>query len=346
MAACEPIGRLEEAREAWQRLGAETANVFSTWEWAQVWWRHFGAGRQLALAAVRQGPETIGILPMHTERRGVVRLARFIGHGVGDELGPVCAAQDASTVAGCLEAWPPGGSLLLAERLPGRRDWAEALGGRMLKIDSSPVIDLAGEGSWDGYLSARSANFRQQVRRRGRRLERLGIRFRLAQDQDRLAPDLDALVALHRAHWGERSRAFAPRREGFHREFAALALEQGWLRLWVAEVDGTPVAAWYGFRFAGVDSFYQSGRDPSWDRSAVGAGLLEHTMREAFADGMREYRLLRGDEAYKSRYATRDPALQTVARGRSLPGRLLVSAAGRLAAHPRARRALTRRADA
>jgi len=47
-----------------------------------------------------------------------------------------------------------------------------------------------------------------------------------------------------------------------------------------------PVAAWYGFRFAGIESYYQSGRDPDWDRHAVGAGILEHSIREAFADGM------------------------------------------------------------
>jgi hypothetical protein len=29
-------------------------------------------------------------------------------------------------------------------------------------------------------------------------------------------------------------------------------------------------------------------------------------------DGMNEYRLLRGDEAYKSRYANRDPGLLTI----------------------------------
>jgi hypothetical protein len=77
------------------------------------------------------------------------------------------------------------------------------------------------------------------------------------------------------------------------------------------------VAAWYGFRFGDVEYFYQSGRDPAWDRLRVGAGLLEHSIREAFADGMREYRLLRGDEPYKLRYATETRRVVTTALART-----------------------------
>lgn len=78
-----------------------------------------------------------------------------------------------------------------------------------------------------------------------------------------------------------------------------------------------------------MESYYQSGRDPDWDHASVGAGILEHSIMEAFADGMREYRLLRGDEAYKSRYATHDPGVATVLAARGYAGRIeLASAAG------------------
>jgi CelD/BcsL family acetyltransferase involved in cellulose biosynthesis len=238
------------------------------------------------------------------------------------------------------------GPILLAERLPPVRDWAADLAGRTIKTDQSPVIDLAGEGDWEQYLAQRSANFRQQVRRRSRRLQRgLGVTFRLTEDAGQLERALDALMRLHATRWGERSRAFVATRAQFHREFAANALERGWLRLWLAEAEGTPVAAWYGFRFAGVESFYQSGRDPSWDQFGIGAGLLEHSIREAFADGMREYRLLRGDEAYKARYATSDSALQTVISARGARARLLAATASRLAGYAGARRLFTGRAD-
>ena len=88
---------------------------------------------------------------------------------------------------------------------------------------------------------------------------------------------MGTLLRLHAARWEDASAAFEPELEAFHREFAAVALERGWLRLWICEVDGSPVAAWYGLRYAGCECFYQSGRDPAWDEHSVGFVLLAHT---------------------------------------------------------------------
>jgi CelD/BcsL family acetyltransferase involved in cellulose biosynthesis len=330
---------LERAREPWRELAEQSRNIFSTWEWADVWWRHFGAGA-LALATVSAGGRTVGLLPLYRARLHGVPVVRFVGHGAADQLGIVCDPGEDLTAAAAMRSLLRGGEVMLAERVSGGATWAAAVGGRLLSEESSPIIDLAQEGGWEGYLGARSSNFRQQVRRRGRRLERgLGIRFRLADDPGRLAGDLRALLLLHDRRWGEESRAFRTR-EAFHVEFASRALEAGWLRLWMAEADGTPVAAWYGFRFAGVESYYQAGRDRSWDRYSIGAGILEHSIREAFADGMREYRLLRGGELYKRRYETREAGVCTVAAGRSPWGRATVATVAALARSERGMRML------
>ena len=43
--ALERVADLETYRDEWDALAATTGNVFSTWEWAAIWWKHFGAGR-------------------------------------------------------------------------------------------------------------------------------------------------------------------------------------------------------------------------------------------------------------------------------------------------------------
>src|SRR5439155_17070455 len=116
--------------------------------------------------------------------------------------------------------------------------------------------------------------------------------------------------------------------ESFHREFAQVALDRGWLRLWILELDGRPAAAWYGFRFGGVETYYQSGRDPAADRLAVGFVLLVQTIRAALKDGIREYRFGRGAESYKYRFASEDPGLETVAVATRPLGRAAIRAAG------------------
>lgn len=333
-------GGLDGVRCAWSALEAHADNIFLTWHWVSVAWRHFHERRTLSIHVVHDASgQLTAVWPLFFERRGVLRLARFVGGEVADELGPVCGPAHIGALADAVALI--GADALVAERLviaPG------ALGSDALLLgqEPSPVISVPNQRGWEGYLRQRSPNFRQQVRRRERRLQREGITFRLSQDPERLPRDMDALIRLHRIRWGSSSRTFAGAREAFHREFAALALDLGWLRLWLAELRGCPIAAWYGFRFNDVDYFYQSGRDPRWDRLGIGVGLLEHTIRQAFLDGVREYRLLRGGEAYKYRYATGQRVLTTLIVPQRAVTRPLARIASMLAATPSGRVALKR----
>jgi CelD/BcsL family acetyltransferase involved in cellulose biosynthesis len=211
--------------------------------------------------------------------------------------------------------------LLLADRLAPEEGWHGRLGGHVVHREESPTLTIGGR-SFEEFLASRSGNFRQQVGRRDRKLRREHeVEVRLS-DAEHLDADLDSLFRLHEERWSEgESVALSGTRERFHRDFARQALERGWLRLWVLEADGEPRAVWYGFRFAQMDWYYQSGRDPEWERQSVGFVLLTHTIKQAFDDGMLEYRLLRGGEEYKGRFASGDPGLETVALPRGVLGR-------------------------
>jgi CelD/BcsL family acetyltransferase involved in cellulose biosynthesis len=82
-----------------------------------------------------------------------------------------------------------------------------------------------------------------------------------------------------------------------------------------------------------VESCYQAGRDPA----LAGAGLVlhAHAIRAAQADGLREYRFLRGGEAYKLRFADADRGVRTFACARGARGTALVHALARAGALPR-----------
>jgi CelD/BcsL family acetyltransferase involved in cellulose biosynthesis len=54
---------------------------------------------------------------------------------------------------------------------------------------------------------------------------------------------------------------------------------------------------------------------------------MAHTIREAMAAGAREYRFLRGGEAYKYRFTDSDHGVETLLIGRGLAGRAAVAAA-------------------
>jgi CelD/BcsL family acetyltransferase involved in cellulose biosynthesis len=344
----ERLPGLDSAEGDWEDLAERAENLFATREWLSTWWRHFGRGELLLLGSRRRDDTLTAILPLYRSRLGPARILRFLGHGPSDELGPICDPVDSPAVSEALRDALRDGSLggwdvLLGEQLLRAKGWIELLGGVVAQQESSPVLRAAGR-SFEELLASRSRNFRQQVRRRERKLLREhGLRYRLAEDPTRLNDDLTTLFELHAARWGEDgSTAFTPQRQAFHREFARLALERGWLRFWLAEVDGAPVAALYGFRFADSELYYQSGRDPAWDPYAVGFVLLAHSVRAALEDGASEYRLLRGGEDYKQRFADHDPGLATLVLARGPVRRSAVSFAVRLAEQDRLRRWLSR----
>jgi len=229
------------------------------------------------------------------------------------------AAADALCVALDALEW----DIFFGEQLPSAEGWPELLRGRLWRREASPNLILP--KTWDEYLAGRSANFRQQLRRRKAALAREGdVRIRLA-DERTLDADLDALFALHRARWGVSPTDFSDTR--FHREIAQKAFARGWLRLWVLELDGRPLAAWHGFHVGSVTSYYQAGRDPAADQYSVGFLLMAHSIKSAIAEGATEYRLGRGDEAFKGRFANGDDELASVVVARGAVGESALVAA-------------------
>jgi len=254
---------------------------------------------------------------------------RFCGHGPSDELGPICAAADRPAVARALlrAVREAGADVLVGELLPGDAGWEALLGARVLSTEGSPVAHLEAR-RWDAQLRRWTPSVGRMLGRATRKLEREHeVRRRpAATDPAGLDADLDKLFALHDARWPG-GTVFSTRDRAFHRDFARLAQDRGWLALTFLEVDGEDVAAVYDLRFGDAELQYQQGRLPAWDARSVGTIALLGALRSACEDGLREYRFLRGDEEYKYRYADADPRLRTVAvaRGRGAAGALALA---------------------
>lgn len=308
------LNSIDAAREIWTRHAEEQDNIFATWEWAQAWWSIYGEGREFfAHQVFDQDGQSIGVLPLYIARTRFGRLARFIGHGPADQLGPVTRAENRGAVAAALRgligaAGSP--AVLLAERMRADERWEEMLRGRHIRHESFSLIDLEGL-DWDAWLATKSANFRQQTRKAERRLIRdHRLEYRLVTREEEVLEALDTLIHLHDARWDGASAAFGPKRRNFHEKFAVAAARRGWLRILLATVDGEPAAAWLGYRYAAAESSYLMGRAPQWSSENVGSVLRMHAIRQA-AVHVNEFRLLLGKESHKQRLATQDPGLDT-----------------------------------
>jgi CelD/BcsL family acetyltransferase involved in cellulose biosynthesis len=329
------VERLDDpgaVRPGWDRLASASGNPFATPEWTETWLRHAGNGASFSLWACRRADGSLAaVLPLVVVQGRYVRKLRFAGFGAANELGPICAPSDRElgvealrlTLAATRREW----DVFLGENLPGA-GWASRLGATLVGREGSPVARGPWE-SWDAYLATRSRNLRQQLRQKERRLLERGLSYRTVSAPDELEPALDALFELHRGRWGTEASPFFAGQERFHRAFADAAFERGWLRLRLLELDGRPVAANYCLRFGEAEWYYQSGRDLALEDQSVGLLVLAWAIREAFSEEATQFKLGPGLQDYKSRFATDDPGLETVAVPRSLRGRAAILAARR-----------------
>jgi CelD/BcsL family acetyltransferase involved in cellulose biosynthesis len=317
--------------DAWRALAEAQGNAFTTPEWYAAYARHYGADAPPFVVRVRDADGTLaGLLPLCRSGRTV----RFAGANVGDRFGPVARpgreAEVARAAAGAL-----GREAVVLHNVDAGAPWIDALGdGLRGRVSSTrlrggvlPYVPLTGH-TWDTFLGARSRNFRQQVRRKERALvEGQGAVFRATASPDEVTRDVATFFRLHAARWDGReggSTITSPTVHAFHSDFAAAALERGWLRMSFLEVDGTAVAALYAWRIGGRYAYFQAGFDPAWAERSVGLVLMAHTVRSAISEGADEYDLLLGDETYKARFATDERAVETlVVAGALDPTRLL-----------------------
>jgi CelD/BcsL family acetyltransferase involved in cellulose biosynthesis len=320
------IGEVTALSPEWRELAERRGNAFLTPEWFLAWLRHFGEDWEPHVAVVRTGNRTLrGLLPLVSSKsngRGELRVCP-----IGDRFHPVADAgdEDAVATAATPAIAPPGRGLhsLLLENVDAEGGWwralAEAFPAPLATVERGeatlPFVELAGL-SWDEYLAGRSRQLRSQLGRKLRSLRRdHDVRFRRTRSSDEVPADVGTLLRLHDARWADRSESSAladPTVREFHLEFARAAFERGWLRLTVMEVDEVPIAALYGWLIGERWSYYQAGFDPAWSRQSPGFLLLAETIREAIEDGASEYDMLRGDEAFKRRFASSSRPVRTV----------------------------------
>jgi len=293
----------------WRRLQARNPQVspFQTWEWASLWWKHFGKGRRAQVLCVQEGDETVGIAPLYATRTGMGRVLRWIGTGISDRLGIVATPERehavAESVAEWLEAQPCADLHQMADGSWMART-AEARGWHVTAQEKCPYVVLP--ETWDAYWGSLSKKTRFNIGYAQRQMQReLGeIQISTACEQE-LPAALEALFDLHTRRWRQRRLPggfFHPRVRQFHREWARCAWQNGWLRLHLLRIGESVGAVLYVFHFGRRAYYYLGGFEPTLARYSMGTVLTAYAIRRAIEEGCAAFDFLRGDEPYKYRW--------------------------------------------
>jgi CelD/BcsL family acetyltransferase involved in cellulose biosynthesis len=308
-------------REEWQELLAVSPAdcLFLTWEWLYTWWNHLSGGACLHLLTARSGGKLIAIAPFLFRRSRAVEapfpVLEFLGGIVGSDyldliLRPGAEPEalrvladylDNAKIALRLTQLRAGASAVaLAAELERRGWWREAA-----ETDLCPLVTWA-TPAWDSYLATLSSKDRVDFRRRLNNLHKqFDVRFELVETEAERRGALGVLFELHDSRWRERGGStalYTPALRSFHDELTRLALQQGWLRLFILTLDGRPAAAQYSFRYRQTFYDYQKGFDPGYSRHGVGLLTTGLTIRTAIEEGAAEFDFLHGAEPYKFRW--------------------------------------------
>jgi len=321
-------------RLAWSSWLPQTprATFFNTWDWLDIYWRHFGGGQRLRALVARSESGPIGVLPLcvRTERRAIgrVRVVTDPLDGWGTWFGPVGSNRAVATLAAMQHLrstrrdWdivdlrstgPPGsdgGRVARSMRVVGLLSEAR-------RYQTTSVIDLRGD--WASYLARKSRPSRHEIRRR---LRRTSGDDRVEYIRHRPAParegdgdprwDLFAMcehVAL--ASWQAASSTGTtltdPRVRAFFRECHAAAARAGMVDVNLLLVDGRPVAFIYNYHFQGRLTGVRMGYDAAYGRG-LGSALMLRSIAESFARGDESYDLGPGEAPWKRSLRTHGEA--------------------------------------
>jgi CelD/BcsL family acetyltransferase involved in cellulose biosynthesis len=304
---------------------SQLVTPFQSWAWLYSWWEAYGKRYALQLIIVRNGEgHLIGILPLMLGRRRGLRRLLFVGTGASDYLDVLARkgweaelAEAGAQALGQIGAWQVAD---LHQLRPASAAWDifERWTGPKVRVyqDSCPMIDAR---PWDELLMSFKRKMRYDVRRALRRAHKDGVHCEQATPEN-AEQAVIRWIALHREGW--RGRTIDPthltREFEFHLEAAARRMiASGLGGVYEFRRDGEVIASHllvFGSDFVG--EYLWGATQEALERYQVSSLNIHNGIHVALERNCACLDLLRGEEPYKLRWASR-----VVASHRAILGR-------------------------
>ena len=292
---------LAPLREQWDNLAASVGSeIFLTYDWCRIWWKYYGANRDLRVWVFQKGADLVGVVPLFIETMWLgpvqIRAARLLvcDHTLAQFSVPIVSSH-LEEVIGRL------GEALLREKwdilhigpIAGLYGHYDALKDALHRAFSEMCSVSCKQKqvqtyyflaeTWEAQLAGLSKSGRKHIRRSRRELEEV-----MRDEPGDLAYDLAAtenvdemfseFVDMHQNIWRKKGRPghFGdwPDAVDFHREMAHTQLERGRLRLMRIHWGQRCLAYEYAYRFGDKYFAFLSARSGSQDVADIGLGSV------------------------------------------------------------------------
>jgi CelD/BcsL family acetyltransferase involved in cellulose biosynthesis len=320
---------LQEVGSQWDSLAVACARPFCAPAWMLAWWRHVApADAKLRTIVVLEGDELVGIAPFFalSDRIGLVRY-RMLGSRTSARLEPLARRGAerlvAEAVAVALVRASPNPGVIVFEGIPTTSVWPELLGDlwpgqsrpyrRRAYPTLAPVLGLGGR-TFDEWYESRPSHFRQEVRRRRRRLDEQGAVFSMAQTKEEVTASLESFSLLHHQRWEGRggSAVLSPQVEAMLRDAGRHLVDEGRLRLWSIEIDGAVISSQLFVAAGGEVAYWLGGFDRRYARLGPSIQGVLQAVRDAWKRADVRLDLGAGPQDYKYSFADGQDVLEWV----------------------------------
>jgi CelD/BcsL family acetyltransferase involved in cellulose biosynthesis len=326
----------EGLREEWDGFVAGCdGDLYSTFDWCRIWWRHYGDGRALEVHLFRDKGALVAILPTlrETVRFGpiAVRAIRLVGcdHST-TTCGPVIHPDRIAETVGRYAQWlelDAGWDVLhwgpLAGYFAHRPEMAAAFSKTLAWetqscAEGEPHIVWDLPVSFEQYLAGLQKKERSNIRICRKKLAEGAEVSDAAGGNAELERSFATFIDQHQRQWQAEGKLghFAdwPGAGAFHVELARTMQARG--RLWLLRLDseGRTMGFQYNYRFGKRIHWLLGSRetDPRWDSYSSGRLLHAHTIERAIEEGCAQIDGLRGMYEYKLRLGGKVTRLQSI----------------------------------
>ncbi|GAA5141879.1 hypothetical protein GCM10023340_04370 [Nocardioides marinquilinus] len=329
---------------AWDALAdASGAGLLTRPGFALGWWRTLGRGR-LLIGTVWRGDELVALAPLHERWIGAVRVARWLGHGLGtvsealvrpddDEAARVMwqGLSRRGRVLELLEYREEGGGLAaLVDHPPARRRTTVAERDVCLALDFEP-----GGSGLEHLTYPGRGNVRGALRRADREVEATGEPFTLEVVTDVATFDarLPALQAVYDAAEADnpRQNMLRPPYEDFVVEVWRAGIADGTAAVTIGLLGDRPVALQLCLMDGRTCGLWAMRFAPDVAPLRPGHLLLRETCVWLAARGYQHFDLLIGESQTKRQWSTSRYLTLEVTHGHPLDLRAAAAASGAVA---------------
>jgi len=309
---------ISELEKAWGELfeTSEHHNPFLSWEWCNIWWKHFGTNRRLMVLAIERDGQIVSLAPLMVEQSKTFRrpVVRFIGSNLADYSDFLVGREETESAKlfwDYLGGMNNGTKITLSRfvedspsflflRNPSNRDKKIVVEA----VNTSPYVKIT--GGWDEFYKNINKSIKKDLNWCTNKLAKAGsVSFDRKSAIDSKTIEQMFAIQIKRQQYKPRKSQFEDNSvRNFFAEVADSFSKKGWLDFASLSLDEKIIAYVFGFRLNGTVFYWNVSFDPDYQQFSPGKSLLKFLLEDSFKKGDRIFDFMIGDESYKSHWAT------------------------------------------